>query len=123
MTGAWARGACPTCSSCPAPSCACWHARFVLDDFARSFALADKVLLPQIYFVRDSETERKNVSADDLAAQIRAHAGDAEFLDGFDTIVQHLLAHVGPGDLVIVMGAGDVWKIADEYLRRLREGR
>ncbi|MDD4890385.1 MAG: UDP-N-acetylmuramate--L-alanine ligase [Phycisphaerae bacterium] len=97
--------------------------RFLMKDFARSFALADNVLLPQIYFVRDSETERANVSAADLAAQIRLNGGDAEFLDSFDRILDHLRQHVQPGDLVLVMGAGDVWKVADEYLRRLRTDR
>lgn len=98
--------------------------RFLMKDFARSFALADKVLLPQIYFVRDSEAERANVSAEDLAAQIRGGGGgDAEFLDTFDNIVHHLRSHVRPGELVITMGAGDVWKIADEYLQGLRGDR
>ena len=97
--------------------------RFLMKDFARSFALADKVLLPQIYFVRDSETERANVSGADLAAQIRLNGGDAEYLDTFERILDHLRAHVRPGDLVLTMGAGDVWKVADEYLRGLRADR
>ena len=94
-----------------------------MKDFARSFAQADTVLLPQIYFVRDSEAERDVVSAADLAAQVRLHGGDAQFLDTFDRIVDHLRGHVGPGDLVVTMGAGDVWKVADEYLRRLQSDR
>ena len=97
--------------------------RFLMKEFARSFAQADAVLLPQIYFVRDSETERANVSAADLAAQIRLAGGEAHFLDTFERILDHLADHVGPGDLVITMGAGDVWKVADEYLRRLQPDR
>ena len=97
--------------------------RFLMKDFARSFGQADTVLLPQIYFVRDSETERANVSGGDLAAQIRLQGGDAQFLDTFERILDHLRAHVQPGDLVLTMGAGDVWKVADEYLRRLRADR
>jgi UDP-N-acetylmuramate--alanine ligase len=93
--------------------------RFLMKDFARSFALADHVLLPQIYFVRDSEAERQNVSAGDLAKEIRLAGGDAEFLDSFAKIVECLRSRVRPGDLVLTMGAGDVWKIADDYLHRL----
>ncbi|MCG3178186.1 MAG: UDP-N-acetylmuramate--L-alanine ligase [Phycisphaerae bacterium] len=91
--------------------------RFLMRDFARSFAQADTVLLPPIYFVRDSEAERKNVSAADLASQIRLVGGDAESFEDFDTITAHLRSHVRAGDLILTMGAGDVWKIADDYLQ------
>jgi len=63
------------------------------------------------------------VSAADLAAQIRLNGGQAEFLDSFDCILDHLGSRALPGDLVVTMGAGDVWKVADEYLRRLRADR
>ncbi len=33
--------------------------RFLLDDFARSFAHADVTIVPDIYFVRDSEADRR----------------------------------------------------------------
>ena len=40
--------------------------RFLLEDFAASFAAADLTIVPDIYFVRDSESERQKVSSADL---------------------------------------------------------
>ena len=48
--------------------------RFLLDDFAKSFKLADTTIVPEIYFVRDSQTEKKEVNAQMLAERIRALA-------------------------------------------------
>ncbi len=92
--------------------------RFLLHEFALSFSTADVVLLPEIYFVRDSEAMRRDVNAEQLAAQIRGQGGDARFLGKFEAIVDCLVENVKPGDMVVTMGAGDVWKVADEYIRR-----
>jgi UDP-N-acetylmuramate--alanine ligase len=34
-------------------------------------------------------------------------------------IVDHLLHIVAPGDLVITLGAGDIWQVAEELVKRL----
>jgi UDP-N-acetylmuramate--alanine ligase len=39
----------------------------------------------------------------------------------FKAIVRTLLSDLNAGDLVITMGAGDIWKVADELVQRLRE--
>ncbi len=93
--------------------------RFLLKDFARSFAAADEVILPDIYFVRDSELERNHICSEDLVAQIRLNGGSARYLGGFEQIVSHLAETVRDGDLVVTMGAGNVWEIADQVIRRL----
>ncbi len=93
--------------------------RFLLKDFARSFARADHVVVPDIYFVRDSERDRAAVSAEDLVTEMRARGGDAEYVPGFDAIVTRLEQELAPGDVVLTMGAGDIWKVADELAERL----
>jgi len=93
--------------------------RFLLKDFAASFAGADFVVVPDIYFVRDSEAERTNISSKDLVDQIRGNGGRAVYLGKFGQIVRHLKSKLEPGDLVITMGAGKVWEIADEIVRWL----
>ena len=90
--------------------------RFLLKDFARSFGSADKVLVPDIFFVRDSEREKEHISAADLAAQVRLNGGDAMYLGGFEAITDHLRNNLVPGDLVVTMGAGNVWEVADEIV-------
>jgi UDP-N-acetylmuramate--alanine ligase len=93
--------------------------RFLLEDFARSFAQADHIIVPNIYFVRDSETERTRIGASDLVKLIRKHGGDALHVAEFDQIADHLEQQLRSGDLVVTMGAGDVWKVADELIVRL----
>jgi UDP-N-acetylmuramate--alanine ligase len=97
--------------------------RFFLDEFAAAFASADKVIVPEIYFVRDSEASRNEVNAAMLADRIRAEGTEAAYIGAFDAICDHLESQLCAGDLVVTMGAGDVWKVADEYIQRLGRNR
>jgi len=90
--------------------------RFLLKDFARCFGLADEVIVPDIYFVRDSVLERGYISSEDLVAQIRLSGGSAIYLKTFPDIVTHLQGTLGEGDLVVTMGAGNIWEVADELV-------
>ena len=93
--------------------------RFLLNDFARSFGCATEVIVPDIYFVRDSAMEKNYISSEDLVAQIGLNGGQARYLNGFDEITSHLRATLAAGDLVVTMGAGNIWEVADEIVRWL----
>ncbi len=95
--------------------------RFLLDDFAESFKLADVTIVPEIYFVRDSQVAKKEVNAQMLVERIRANRTQALFIDSFEAICDYLKRNVTSGDLVVTMGAGDIWKVADEYIQWLRK--
>ena len=97
--------------------------RFLLDDFAESFKLADRTIVPEIYFVRDTAESRSTVNAEVLVERIRQQQCQALFINDFAGIVNHLKEHVRSGDLVVTMGAGTIWKVADEYIQWLREHR
>ena len=93
--------------------------RFLLKDFARSFGACDEVIVPDIYFVRDSAREKDYISSRDLVAQIRFHGGAAVYLKTFEEIVSHLHDELAAGDLVVTMGAGNIWEVADDIVRWL----
>jgi UDP-N-acetylmuramate--alanine ligase len=93
--------------------------RFLLDDFAQSFKLADITIVPEIYFVRDTEQMKQQVNAQILVERITGRGSTAIFLPGFDNIVEYLKHNVKQGDLVVTMGAGNIWKVADEYIQWL----
>ncbi|MCA9255718.1 MAG: hypothetical protein KDA33_08760, partial [Phycisphaerales bacterium] len=93
--------------------------RFLLNDFARSFGSADRLLIPDIYFVRDSEQMRDAVCSEDLVKRVHANGGDATYLPRLEEISQYIVENARSGDVVLTMGAGDVWKISDELVRRL----
>ncbi|MFC1739673.1 UDP-N-acetylmuramate--L-alanine ligase [Planctomycetota bacterium] len=95
--------------------------RFLLDDFAESFKLADITIVPEIYFVRDTESVKRQVNAEKLVERIRSKGLEAVFIDEFEGICEYLKDKVIPGDLVVTMGAGDIWKVADGFIQWLRE--
>jgi UDP-N-acetylmuramate--alanine ligase len=93
--------------------------RFLLKDFAQSFAHADRVLVPDIYFVRDTQRDRELVCAADLVREIRDRGGDATYVPQFAELVDLLAREAQPGDVVLTMGAGNIWRVADELVQRL----
>ncbi|MEM9296618.1 MAG: Mur ligase family protein, partial [Planctomycetota bacterium] len=92
--------------------------RFLLEQFAVSFAEADVVLVPEIYFVRDSEHDRQSVTATDLVNRLRATGVHAAHVDPLEALADQLAAMVRPGDLVVTMGAGDVWTVAHKLAQQ-----
>jgi len=92
----------------------------LLEEFAASFSDADMVLVPEIFSARDTEASRNAVNAGILADRIRGRGTEAQYLGTFGAVCDCLEQNVCPGDVVITMGAGDVWKVADEYIQRLR---
>ncbi len=90
--------------------------RHLLDEFASAFSEADMVIVPHIYFVRDSEIEKTKVSAGDLVDRLRQRNVRAMHVYPFEAIVEQLDTLCRPGDVVLVMGAGPVWKVARDFL-------
>ncbi|MBU6413374.1 MAG: UDP-N-acetylmuramate--L-alanine ligase [Planctomycetes bacterium] len=89
--------------------------RHLLNEFASAFDEADVVLLPDIYFVRDSIEDKLAVSSADLVRLLMQRGKAARHIAEFAQIVAELRAAARPGDLIVVMGAGPVWKVAYEY--------
>jgi len=96
--------------------------RFFLDEFASAFSGADVVIVPHIYFVRDSLAEKHKVSAADLVDKLRQRGVQAMHLYPFEAIVEQLEVICRPNDLLVVMGAGPVNKVAEGFLEGRRAG-
>jgi UDP-N-acetylmuramate--alanine ligase len=96
--------------------------RFLLEQFASSFSAADVVIVPHIYFVRDSEIERQRVTAPMLVDRLREQGVTAMHLYPFEAIVEQLEIMCRDGDLVVIMGAGPVWQVARRFLQRQESG-
>jgi UDP-N-acetylmuramate--alanine ligase len=50
---------------------------------------------------------------------MQKQGSQALFISSFGRIREYLERSVRAGDLVITMGAGDIWKLADEYIQWL----
>jgi UDP-N-acetylmuramate--alanine ligase len=90
--------------------------RFLMHQFATSFSQADIVIAANIYFVRDSQHERQAVTAGDLVDALRDQAVQAMHIHPLDAIVEQLHVLARPGDLIVTMGAGDIWQVAYDFL-------
>lgn len=91
--------------------------RFLLEEFASAFSSADLVIVPEIYFVRDSEVERHLVSSNDLVDRLRARGVDAMHVYPFEGVVNTLGNICRAGDVLVVMGAGPVDRVARGFLK------
>jgi UDP-N-acetylmuramate--alanine ligase len=91
----------------------------LMDEFARSFLQADSVFVMDIYAA--SEKPIEGVTAHTLADRIRqfGHRG-VEYVGSIDRGVDALLAAASDGDLVLTLGAGNVWQAGEKVLERLR---
>lgn len=92
--------------------------RFLMEEFASSFSHADMVIVPHIYFVRDSQEEKHKVTASDLVDRLRSKGVRAMHLYPFEAIIEQLENVCRANDVLVVMGAGPVWQVAKGYLER-----
>ncbi len=88
--------------------------RAFLKDFAKSLALADKVILADIYAAR--EQDPKDISSQDLANELKELGKEVYYFHTFDEIQEFILKNLVDGDLLITMGAGNVVEIGENVL-------
>ncbi len=90
----------------------------LFQEFLAAFNDADVLLLTEIYPAGEDPIE--GVTAKALFEGIREHGHKGvTFLESKKEMVTHLLAILQPGDLVITLGAGDIWQVAEELVNRL----
>ena len=94
--------------------------RALLDEFAASLHNADRVAVADIYRAREAPGERAEVTAADLAARLRMRGGHALGVHRADQIIEQVGADLVPGDVLITLGAGDIRKVGDAFVERLR---
>ena len=81
-------------------------------EFGLCFSKADYVIIPNIYEARDKTVDKKSVSAEELVAEIKRHNTNVIFGDGLKNTIKYLKQNYKKFDVIITMGAGDVWKVA-----------
>lgn len=88
---------------------------YLFKDFTQSFDLADEIVLTKIYDVAGREESQisKKVSAKKLALILKKRGKKTYFIENFKKIPQFLKKKIKRGDVVLVMGAGDIYQIVD----------
>ncbi|RXT14714.1 UDP-N-acetylmuramate--L-alanine ligase [Ammoniphilus sp. CFH 90114] len=91
---------------------------FLLDAFSRAFAEADQVVIADIY--SPANDTKMEVTAQTLVDLIKQNSNEhVVYMPTKDDVFEYLMQAVKPGDLVITMGAGDIWKVADRLAETL----
>src|SRR6266851_716695 len=85
----------------------------LLQGFSRSFGAADRVLIVDVYGA--GEDNPTGVQASDLADLIP----NAVYVGSFERARETLEGLVGPDDVLLLMGAGDIRKLGDELAQRI----
>ncbi len=80
-------------------------------DFVNSLAKADRVIMLPIYAAREENVS--GVSSEQLVDAIIKKGTEAQHFDSFDEAVTLIKQTVNENDVVLVMGAGDITKVAD----------
>lgn len=95
----------------------------LLDEFSESFYDADHVIIPTIYASREKFTDA--VSSVDLCDKIRnnfencASCNDKTitYMPTFEEIEKHILENAKKDDVVLTIGAGDIYKVGESLVR------
>jgi UDP-N-acetylmuramate--alanine ligase len=90
----------------------------LFNDFVTAFYQADHIAVMDIYSA--GEEPRPGVTAEKLADGISGHGHKSCCYTGdTEATIEHLQAVVQPGDIVITLGAGNVWQVGDGLLELL----
>ena len=87
-----------------------------LSDFARVLSMADIVVLADIYAAREKNT--LGISSKDLLAELQKNGQESYYFPSFDEIETFLSEKCINNDLLITMGAGDVYLIGEHLLQQ-----
>jgi UDP-N-acetylmuramate--alanine ligase len=91
--------------------------KLLLNDFAKSFGNADKVLILPIYYAR--EEDDGTISSEILSERINTHQDyrTSEAFGSFEELENKLKDYTfGPKDIIVTMGAGEAFKVGEWLL-------
>ena len=94
--------------------------RDLWEDFVTAFNDADFLVMTEIYAA--GEEKIPGIESAPLVEAICAHGHrNAHFVGDLDAVVERLLAELEPGDLVLILGAGNISTLGDRVVGGLRE--
>jgi UDP-N-acetylmuramate--alanine ligase len=91
----------------------------LFDDFVKCFYDADVLVLTDIYAA--SEQPIDGVSAETLVAEIKKHGQrDVTYVADREALPEYLAGICKAGDIVVTLGAGNIWQAGEGLLKRLQ---
>ncbi|PYI52218.1 UDP-N-acetylmuramate--L-alanine ligase [Paenibacillus flagellatus] len=94
---------------------------FLFEPFSRAFGEADEVIIADIYSPA-GERQIEGVSSEKLVELIRSNSNArVRHISSVDEVTEFLRGFAVSGDLVLTMGAGDIWKASHALAKTLNE--
>jgi UDP-N-acetylmuramate--alanine ligase len=92
----------------------------LFDEFVKAFYDADILILTDIYAAGESPIE--GATAEALYRSVKKHGQkDVTYIADKNAVTDHLLKILKAGDIVLTLGAGNIWQTGDSLLKRLGE--
>ncbi len=88
--------------------------KFLMNEYSTAFEEADIVILSDIYAAREADTGEVNAAM--MADRIAETGKKVFYIKEFERIADFLDKNAEPGDLIITMGAGDIYKVGELFL-------
>ena len=93
--------------------------KLLWDEFGRSFSHADEIFLTGIYPAGEDPIE--GISSELILQAVKKHGNrDAALIEKFEDIADSVARVLKEGDIVVTLGAGDIYKIGTAILDRLK---
>lgn len=95
--------------------------KLLLNQYGTAFAKADKLIVTDVYSA--GEDPIPGVSGKLIADKVAEQTGqDVAYIPHKEDLVAYLKENARPFDLVITMGAGDIYKVGEQYLAEAKKG-
>ncbi len=91
---------------------------YLFPQFGPAFKKADRVVLTEIYSVagREKEEIKKKVSGKKLARAVKKAGNEVSFVKDYKKIPELLKEKIREKDVLLIMGAGNIYKIAENLI-------
>ncbi|MDR7870954.1 MAG: UDP-N-acetylmuramate--L-alanine ligase [Tissierellaceae bacterium] len=93
--------------------------KILLDSFSESFKNTDQVIITDIYAAR--EFDNGEIHSTNLVDAVNKKSGNAIYLETFEETEKYLLNNMRDGDIVLTMGAGNVYLIGESMLEQSKK--
>lgn len=91
--------------------------KLLFKEFSEVFKGIDKLIVTDVYLIAGREKDTGENLAKKLAEEVAKKGIDAEYISGYDEIVDWLKENAKSGDVIVTQGATDIYKTGEEYLK------
>lgn len=93
----------------------------LLDEFSQSFKIADETIITDIF--SSAREQKGNVTAQDLSEKISQVQSKVKYIASMDEINNYILASVKAPAVILTLGAGDIYHLAEKIFNKLEAGK